>query len=599
MSSLSKNTAVFLVAILAISTLAAAGTYSVDVKVIDKHGDPIDDMWVYFENADQDPPNETDEKKTDDDGEANNLELDDDYEDWDILIAEDLDHPDDGDDFESLIDDEYIRGLDDDETYCIVMRPKLVDIEITVVDENGDEVEDATVEIKSLDEDYTEEDQEDDCGDYDPVDDYEAFEIDDDDDEDETNSKGEVEFKDVESDTSYEVTISKSGHKDVTVIITPDLGEDWKDDIELIEPGTAKFTVIVKVDGSTAVIEGATVTLVNRDSLEQDTKTTNADGKAVFTLDSPECYDMLITKERHSDRSQTDLCFQNNDDETTTYFLVAQNNPPVANAGPDANIMEGGTANLDGTGSSDPDGDPITYAWAGTGLVIDPVAQPVLTFNTPGTYPITLTVSDGQETSTDTMNVNVEAFANCGNEVCSAAEDLSGTCPEDCPVCLDEICALGENEAESPAYCPVDCGIAISVILGNTSPIVIGNLTPIIAVDPFLWERVGYASFMVELPNGTLVGMESAADGEVLLNFSLAGRYNITAVAEIYDGSSIIIEIGGGGFDGGILLWILLIVVIAIVVLFLVKLMNEKRRSGGGWSKSGKYKRRKSSLSSV
>ena len=56
---------------------------------------------------------------------------------------------------------------------------------------------------------------------------------------------------------------------------------------------------------------------------------------------------------------------------------------------------------VDGSGSSDPEGGPLTYSWdfgdgsaAGSGKTADH------TFAAAGTYPVTLTVSDGELTAT-------------------------------------------------------------------------------------------------------------------------------------------------------------------------------------------------------
>ena len=78
--------------------------------------------------------------------------------------------------------------------------------------------------------------------------------------------------------------------------------------------------------------------------------------------------------------------------------FASANQPPVAVA--TANPTSGAaplTVNFDGSGSSDPDGDPITYAWDldGDGLYDDSTAaQPTFTYTQSGTYTARLQVTD-------------------------------------------------------------------------------------------------------------------------------------------------------------------------------------------------------------
>ena len=97
------------------------------------------------------------------------------------------------------------------------------------------------------------------------------------------------------------------------------------------------------------------------------------------------------------------------------YFICGTasvvNNPPVANAGPDQTNVEqdslgGASVTLNGAGSSDPDSHPLTYSWAwppsGTAAGVSPIVLLPL-----GTTTITLTVSDGSLTDTDTVVITV------------------------------------------------------------------------------------------------------------------------------------------------------------------------------------------------
>jgi len=96
------------------------------------------------------------------------------------------------------------------------------------------------------------------------------------------------------------------------------------------------------------------------------------------------------------------------------FFDTPLNDPPIADAGPDQTLecTAGGTVtSLDGSGSSDPDGNPITYSWQNNfvegGGTVNGV-NPMVTFPSLGSELVTLTVQDSVGfTDTDTMTVSV------------------------------------------------------------------------------------------------------------------------------------------------------------------------------------------------
>ncbi len=89
----------------------------------------------------------------------------------------------------------------------------------------------------------------------------------------------------------------------------------------------------------------------------------------------------------------------------TVPITTQLNHAPVADAGPPQSVAPGTPVTLDGSGSSDPDDDPLTYSWAQTGgtsvaLSSSTVVSP--TFTAPSTPGETLTFS---LTITDTFGV--------------------------------------------------------------------------------------------------------------------------------------------------------------------------------------------------
>lgn len=94
-----------------------------------------------------------------------------------------------------------------------------------------------------------------------------------------------------------------------------------------------------------------------------------------------------------------------------TSRIAINNQPPTANAGPDQTIEcstpAGASVTLNGSGSSDPNGDPLTFTWTGPfGTATG--ATPTVTVPL-GAHVITLTVNDGNGgTSTDTVTITVK-----------------------------------------------------------------------------------------------------------------------------------------------------------------------------------------------
>jgi hypothetical protein len=85
-------------------------------------------------------------------------------------------------------------------------------------------------------------------------------------------------------------------------------------------------------------------------------------------------------------------------------LLTLVNAPPVANAGPDQTANYGPTVALDGTGSYDPEGGPLTFVWSLDGAQIGTGPTPNVGPFTVGTLTITLMVTDDQGLSaSDTM----------------------------------------------------------------------------------------------------------------------------------------------------------------------------------------------------
>jgi PKD repeat protein len=117
--------------------------------------------------------------------------------------------------------------------------------------------------------------------------------------------------------------------------------------------------------------------------------------------------------------------------------VIPANNPPVADAGPAQAVFVGDLVRLDGTGSYDPDGDPIAlYMWtmdtipAGSTANLDnPFGDtPAFTPDLDGVYVISLIVTDGElESLADT--VSITAAFNQPPTAEATADPIEGVAP--------------------------------------------------------------------------------------------------------------------------------------------------------------------------
>jgi RHS repeat-associated protein len=172
----------------------------------------------------------------------------------------------------------------------------------------------------------------------------------------------------------------------------------------------------------------------------------------------------------------------------TVDVTVLTNLPPVADAGLDQGAVVGDTILLDGSGSSDPDGDPLSYVWSliqqpigGNAAIVNPT-DPIATFDldVAGTYVAQLTVSDGQvtslpDTATVTGNISVPDVVGLTQSAANAVVLGTGLALGPVDTAAHATIPRGSITAQLPAFgTPVglQTPIALTVSIGPSVDIV-------------------------------------------------------------------------------------------------------------------------------
>ena len=115
--------------------------------------------------------------------------------------------------------------------------------------------------------------------------------------------------------------------------------------------------------------------------------------------------------------------------ERGTPGVANSNGLPAAEAGPNQSGVVGQSMNFDGSDSSDPESQPLVAQWDfGDGVTAEGLV-PSHIYTAPATYRVTLTVSDGTDTATDSLEMVVSAAPPVASPVVAAPPSTVGVEP--------------------------------------------------------------------------------------------------------------------------------------------------------------------------
>jgi PKD repeat protein len=199
----------------------------------------------------------------------------------------------------------------------------------------------------------------------------------------------------------------------------------------------------------------------------------------------------------------------NTDTVTKTVTVGTGQRAPIADAGGDRSAKAGGTVELNASGSSDPDGDALSYTWTQTGgpeVTLQDADTATPTFTAPSvdsktTLTFEVSVSDGEASRTDTVAVTVYTTVS-GNDTADGSDDTTDGAGDD----GENDTATGENDTTTEENDTATLSAADVTASAGT------NATVTFALENTGSNTSGFLLDVESLP-GNLTLVSQSADG--------------------------------------------------------------------------------------
>ena len=211
---------------------------------------------------------------------------------------------------------------------------------------------------------------------------------------------------------------SVTANEEITLTLTVDDGTASETDTMVLTITNLNHPPVAEAGPNLSVDEGGSIKLQGSGSdIDGDQLTYSWSEHDLLTFDNRTSATPTVTASSVTANEEITLTLTVDDgtaSETDTMVLTITNlnHPPVAEAGPNLSVDEGGSIKLQGSGSDD-DGDRLTYSWSEHDLLTfenrtsatPEVTASSVTANEEIT--LTLTVDDGTASETDTMVLTI------------------------------------------------------------------------------------------------------------------------------------------------------------------------------------------------